>query len=234
MMDKLPPVAILAGGLATRLYPITETIPKALIDINGKPFIAHQLELLKRNNIDSVMLCIGYLGEMIQDVVGGGSAYGLDVKYSFDGETLLGTGGAIKKALSLLGDDFFVLYGDSYLTCNYQDVYHTFATSDKLGLMTVYKNDDRFDRSNVIFQNGQIVDYDKRQQTPEMHHIDYGLGLLRKDVFADFPNNQPFDLADVYQALVNQEQLVGYETSDRFYEIGSHQGIEELQQYLRK
>ena len=233
MTDKLPPIAILAGGLATRLYPITETIPKALIDINGKPFIAHQFDLLTQNEIDRVVLCVGHLGEMIQDVVGDGSAYGLEVKYSFDGETLLGTGGAIKKALSLFDDEFFILYGDSYLTCHYRDIHTAFCANEQIGLMTVYKNDNHFDNSNVIFRDGQIIKYDKNQQTPEMQHIDYGLGLLRKDAFDDFSSDQKFDLADVYQALVQQKQLLGYEVHERFYEIGSHQGIQELQQYLR-
>ncbi len=232
MTGKIPPVAILAGGLATRLYPLTESIPKALIDINGHPFIFHQLEILKQKGIEKVVMCIGNLGEMIQETVGDGSAFGIEVQYSFDGDVLLGTGGAIKKAIPLLGDEFFILYGDSYLTCDYQDVYRTFAANYKLGLMTVFRNSNQFDRSNVIFQNGEIVMYDKTQQPPEMLHIDYGLGLLRKVVFDNYPDDQKFDLADVYMKLVSQRQLLGYETTDRFYEIGSHQGIEELRDYL--
>ena len=145
------PVAILAGGLATRLRPITEKIPKSLVPVAGKPFLAHQLELLHARGIRRAVLCIGHLGEMIQRDFGDGAAFGVKLDYSFDGEKLLGTGGAIKRALPLLGDEFFVLYGDSYLPVEYAPVAEFFHRSGKPGLMTVYRNEGSYDTSNVVF-----------------------------------------------------------------------------------
>ncbi len=226
------PVAILAGGVATRLRPLTETIPKALIDVNGEPFIAHQLRLLRANGIERVIVCAGYLGEMIRECVGNGVRFGLQVGFSFDGSRLLGTGGAIKKALPLLGEAFFVLYGDSYLPCDYRAAQIEFERSGSLALMTVFRNDGRWDRSNIEFVNGRVGAYDKRHHTPRMHHIDYGLGVFRQSAFEIVPDGQPYDLATLYQCLLTQGELVAYETSQRFYEIGSLEGLEETRRYL--
>jgi N-acetyl-alpha-D-muramate 1-phosphate uridylyltransferase len=172
------PVAILAGGLATRLRPITQTIPKALIEVAGKPFIDHQLEYLRKQGVTSVVLCIGYLGEMIQEIVGDGSRWSMQVRYSLDGPVLLGTGGALKKALPMLGERFFILYGDSYLPIDFGKVQAAFSNSGQLGLMTVLRNQNLWDRSNVRFENGQLIEYNKEKITPLMHYIDYGLGVL--------------------------------------------------------
>ncbi len=226
------PVAILAGGLATRLRPITETIPKSLVEVCGEPFIAHQLRLLRSRGIEDVVLCIGYLGEQIEKVVGSGSAFGLRVRYSFDGPQLLGTGGAVLRALDMLGDDFFVLYGDSYLLCDYQAVLASFRASGLQGLMTVYRNEGRFDTSNVEYQAGMIRRYDKKNLTPSMRHIDYGLGVFRRASFAGLPAEQKFDLASHFQNLLAKGQLAGYEVSERFYEIGSVAGLGELRRLM--
>jgi len=228
------PVGILAGGLATRLRPVTREIPKSLIEIAGKPFIIHQIELLRRNGIDHIVLCLGYLGDMVQAALGDGRVLDVHIDYVFDGPTLLGTGGALKKALPLLGEVFFVLYGDSYLDVDYETVRNAFEGSGKLGLMTVYHNAGRWDRSNVLFSNGQIIRYNKRQPAPEMQHIDYGLGVLRKEAFAEFPDGEKFDLAQVYRALSARNQLAGYEVTRRFYEIGSPEGLEETRRYLSR
>jgi len=224
----IAPVAILAGGLATRLRPITETIPKSLVDACGEPFIAHQLKLLRSNGIDDVVLCVGYRGEQIEQVVGPGTAFGLRVRYAFDGEQLLGTGGAVRRALGMLGDEFFVLYGDSYLLCDYQAVLRSFRASGKLALMTVYRNEGRYDTSNVECAGGMIRRYDKSERSPAMHHIDYGLGVFRREAFADLPDGTRLDLAKVYQTLLAKGQLSGYEVRERFYEIGSVAGLEEF------
>ena len=226
------PVAILAGGLATRLRPVTEKIPKALLEIGGKPFILHQLDLLKRQDIERVVLCVGYLGELIYRVVGTGKSLGLQIEYSFDGTVLLGTGGSLKKALPLLGDSFFVLYGDSYLDCNYKKIQSAFEISEKSALMTVLRNENRWDKSNVLYQDGRIVKYDKKQIIPEMKYIDYGLSILRTDVFTGIDKGAVFDLAELYKNLVDKGQMAGFEVSERFYEIGSHQGIEEISRLL--
>lgn len=229
---NLPPVAILAGGLATRLYPTTKTIPKSLVEVAGKPFILHQLESLRQQGITRIVLCVGNLGDQIVALLGNGQAYDLDIQYSFDGPTLLGTGGAIQQALPLLDETFFVLYGDSYLTCDYSSLHEFLRRSHHLGLLTVYRNDDRWDKSNIIFKDGVIISYDKHKRTPDMHYIDYGLSLLSREVFASSPVGQRFDLADIYHQLVTQEQMVGFEVFTRFYEIGSHAGLAETRTYF--
>jgi N-acetyl-alpha-D-muramate 1-phosphate uridylyltransferase len=228
------PVAILAGGLATRLRPITETIPKALVEVAGEPFICRQLDYLHAQGIRCVVLCIGYLGEMIQAVVGDGSKLGLDVSYSPDGPVLLGTGGALKQALPLLGEQFFVLYGDSFLPVDFAPVERTFFESKKAALMTVLKNGDRWDKSNVLFCAGEMVEYNKYAPRPEMAFIDYGLGVLSSSVLETYPAGQAFDLAEVYHALSLMGQLAGYEVHERFYEIGSHAGLKEAELYFLK
>ncbi|HLH54053.1 MAG TPA: nucleotidyltransferase family protein [Verrucomicrobiae bacterium] len=228
------PVAILAGGLATRLRPLTEKVPKVLLPVAGKPFLAHQLELLRAQGIRKVVLCVGHLGEMVQSEFGDGEAHGVRLEYSFDGPRLLGTGGAIRQALPLLGNRFFVLYGDSYLTVPFGPIADFFENSGRNGLMTVYRNEGQYDTSNVVFENGRIVVYDKKRRVPEMRYIDYGLSLFRASVFQERPPGAAFDLADVMQSLVASGQLAGFEVRERFYEIGSPAGLAELEQLLAK
>ena len=227
------PVAILAGGLATRLRPITEKIPKSLLPVAGKPFLAHQLELLQSRGVRRAVLCVGHLGEMIQRDFGH-EAFGMNLDYSFDGPKLLGTGGAIKQAIPKLGGEFFVLYGDSYLPIDYRPIAEFFRASGKLGCMTVYHNEGKYDTSNVLFGNGEIIVYDKKARLPEMRHIDYGLSLFKATAFDSYSAEQPFDLAEVMSKLVREKQLAGYEVKERFYEIGSPAGLEELDQLLGK
>ncbi len=227
------PVAILAGGLATRLRPITEKIPKSLVPVAGKPFLAHQLELLRSRGIRHAVLCVGYLGEMIQRDFGDGRNYGIKLDYSFDGKKLLGTGGAIKRALPKLGEEFFILYGDSYLPITCAPVAEFFHRSGKLGLMTVYRNEGLYDTSNVVFADGEIKIYDKKIRLPEMRHIDYGLSLFKSSVFDAYPADEKFDLAEVMGKLVREKQLAGFEVPERFYEMGSPAGLAELETLLR-
>ena len=226
-------VALLAGGLATRLRPITETIPKSLVTVADEPFINHQLRLLHGHGFRRVVLCVGHLGEMIQAEVGDGAAFGMELAYSFDGPTLLGTGGALQRALPLLGEAFVVLYGDSYLPMNYAEAVKTFEASGKPGLMTVFHNQGQWDTSNVVFRDGTIRRYDKKELTPDMQHIDYGLGILRADTLAGYPRDAAFDVAEVYRDLSRAGQLAGYEVRHRFYEIGSLKGLAELDSLLR-
>jgi NDP-sugar pyrophosphorylase family protein len=226
------PVAILAGGLATRLRPITEKIPKALVEVNGEPFLAHQLRLLRRNDIRRVVLCVGHLANRIEDYAGDGSRFGMEIRYSPDGPSLRGTAGAIAQALPLLPERFFVLYGDSYLPCDYAAAARTFEASGKQALMTVYPNEGRWDSSNVQFEDGRILVYDKRLRTPEMRHIDYGLGVFQASALAEIPAQGAYDLADVYRGLLARGELAGFEVGERFYETGSFAGIEELSAYL--
>lgn len=228
------PVAILAGGLATRLRPLTERIPKALLEVDGRPFAMHQLELLRRQGFTKIVFCVGYLGEQVQEALGNGHTLGMDLQYVFDGPTLLGTAGSLRQALPLLGDRFLVMYGDSYLECDYGAVEGAFLSSGKQGLMTVLRNANQWDRSNVIFKEGRIIQYDKQHQTAEMQHIDYGLGALQAAVFASYPSAEFLDLASIYQDLIERDQLAGFEVTQRFYEIGSPGGLTETDQYLSK
>ena len=228
------PVAILAGGLATRLRPITEKIPKALVEVAGRPFIAWQLDQLQSEGVEEVVLCTGYLGEMIEEIIGDGHSFGLKVAYSHDGKKLLGTGGALKKARALLGEAFFILYGDSYLPVSFKEVENAYLESGRLGLMTVLANQNQWDKSNVLFQNGRLVEYNKRSPLTEMHHIDYGLGVLKASCFDVYPENEPFDLADLYHELSLKGDLHGHEVYNRFYEIGSHTGLSETANYLKQ
>jgi NDP-sugar pyrophosphorylase family protein len=227
------PVAILAGGLATRLRPLTERIPKSLLEVGGKPFAMRQMELLRDNGITEVVFCLGYLGGQVQAALGDGSRWGVSIQYVFDGETLLGTGGALRRALPYIGDSFFVMYGDSYLDCDYREIARVFAASGKDGLMTVFRNEDQWDRSNVLFRDGRILRYNKIDRTPEMRHIDFGLGAFHARALEPYPQGSPFDLAAVYQDLLAQNQLAGCEVNKRFYEIGSPAGLEELSAYLK-
>jgi NDP-sugar pyrophosphorylase family protein len=228
------PVAILAGGMATRLKPITEKVPKLLVEVAGEPFFSHQIRLLKKSGLGRIVVCAGYLGQRIVEQYGDGSRLGVRIEYSFDGPRLLGTGGALIRALPALGEAFYVLYGDSYLPIDYAAVGRGFIESGKLGLMTVFENRGQYDASNVWFEGGAIRAYDKAERLPGMRHIDYGLGVFRKPAFDGFPRDEVVDLSDVQKALLARGELAGFEVSQRFYEIGSHAGLEELDGVLRK
>jgi NDP-sugar pyrophosphorylase family protein len=225
-------VAILAGGFAKRLMPMTEKIPKALIEVAGKPFIFHQLQYLRKEGIKKVVLCLGYHCEMIQEKVGDGSKFDLDITYSYDGDFLLGTGGSIKKALPLLDENFYVLYGDSFLPIHFSPIEESFLKRQKPAMMTVIMNENKWDKSNVIFKDGLVLEYNKKKPKLAMKFIDYGLSVLSKSLFDKYEVNVVFDLADFYHLLSIQNQLAGFEVNERFYEIGSHQGIKETELYL--
>jgi len=228
------PVVILAGGLATRLGTLTERIPKALLEVAGEPFLAHQLRLLRNGGLKRLVLCVGHLGEQIVEHFGNGEKHGIRIDYVFDGPSLLGTGGAIIQALPSLGKAFYVLYGDSYLPIDFLSVGDAFLASEKQALMTVYRNEGRHDSSNVQFENGRILCYDKKNRSPAMHHIDYGLGLFQSSAFAAYPRNAVLDLSQIQGALAARGELEGFEVFSRFYEIGSPAGLAELDTLLRE
>ena len=232
-MTEMPPLAILAGGLATRLKPLTEQVPKSLIEVGAQPFIAHQLCLLRRERINRVVLCLGHLGEQIEAFVGDGGQFGVSVAYCYDGSSLLGTGGALRLALDQLGPEFLVMYGDSWLDTRFAPVVDAFRASGKSALMTVYRNSDRWDRSNIWFGNGQIRVYDKKNRLPQMHYIDWGLSMTKAAVIAARPAGSAFDLAEVYGKLAQNGDLGGYEIDTRFYEIGSPGGLRETDLLFR-
>jgi NDP-sugar pyrophosphorylase family protein len=235
--NPLPAVAILAGGLATRLRPLTETVPKSLLQVNGEPFAVHQLRLLQSKGIRRVVFCVAHLGELIQSAIGDGTALGLQVDYSFDGPALRGTAGAIRNALPKLGDPFFVMYGDSYLPCDYAAIARKFETASTrsrgvLGMMTVFRNEGKWDTSNVEFEAGEIVAYSKTDRTPRMRYIDYGLGVFRAEAFQSLPAGKACDLAELYADLLRRKQLAAFEVRERFYEIGSPAGLRETADFL--
>ena len=227
-------VALLAGGLATRLRPVTQKIPKALIVVGGRPFIEHQLELLRRSGIRRVVLCLGHLGEMVREHLDKSPlAREMDLAYSFDGPKLLGTGGAIRRALPLLGEVFWIMYGDSYMEIDYAAVLRTFdASPEALGLMTVIHNADRWDKSNVVWRDGRLIRYDKKERSSEMKYVDYGVALLKSEAAWRIPEDAATDLADLYKDLVREGKMVGYEVHQRFYEIGTPASLAEADAYL--
>lgn len=227
----MPPIAVLAGGLATRMRPATLSVPKSMLEIAGEPFIAHQLRLFRREGIEQVILCLGYLGEQVADFVSDGGRYGLRVAYSYDGDVLRGTGGALLRALPLLGDEFLVTYGDSYLNIPFRPVVDAFHALGTGGLMTVFANTGRWDTSNVEFVNGRIIAYSKRP-TSRMTYIDFGLTMLSASALAACADREAFDLADVYRRLVDDGRMVGLEVAQRFYEIGSASGMAETEAHL--
>ena len=211
---------------------MTRNLPKALLSIAGKPFIFHQLELLRKQGADRVVLCVGHLAEQVVAAVGNGRQFGLAIQYSFDGRELLGTGGALMQALPLLGESFFVLNGDSYLRCSLVEIQTAFERARRPALMTVLRNDGRWDRSNVVFRNGEVIEYDKTRWRSDMTHIDFGISVLSSSVFSRYGETRAFDLADICRDLARIGQLAAVEVSDRFYEVGSVQGIQDTEAYL--
>jgi NDP-sugar pyrophosphorylase family protein len=230
--EPMPPLALLAGGMATRLRPVTNLVPKSMVLVAGEPFIAHQLRLLRRERITDIIICTGYLGEQISAFVGDGSRFGCQVRYAADGDRQLGTGGALRQALPLFGEHFFVMYGDSYFDIAFLPVYETFMRAGYPALMTVFRNANRWDTSNAEFADGIIKRYDKVNRTPVMQYIDYGLGVLSAVALARWPMSTPFDLAELYGDLTERGQLAGYEVRERFYEIGSPAGLAETAAHL--
>jgi len=232
-MTPLPPLALLTGGLATRLRPHTLRVPKAMIEVAGAPFIAHQLRLLRREGVARVVLCVGYLGEQIEAFVKDGSQFGVAVDYCYDGANLLGTGGALRKALPVLGPEFLVMYGDSWLDTSFAPIVAAFRQSGKLALMTVFRNAGQWDVSNIWYESGAIRRYDKRERVPQMQHIDWGLSVVNAALLARQPADTAFDLAAAFSDLAQRDELAGYEIATRFYEIGSVEGWRETDALLR-
>ena len=226
-------VVILAGGLATRLRPITKKIPKSLIEIQGKPFLEYQINFLKAGGVKDILLCIGYLGEQIEERFGNGSKYGVNISYSYDGKQLLGTAGALKKAEEFLKEDFFLMYGDSYLFLDFSTIMSWFKSNNKLGLMTIFKNYNRYDKSNIAIEGNLVKLYSKTDKTEDMIYIDYGASMLRREALDFVHEDEVLSLEKLFSQLVEDRQLLAYEITERFYEIGSVNGIDEFKRYIR-
>jgi len=223
---------ILAGGLGTRIRSVSGKIPKSIVNVCGRPFLAHQLELLKKNEVDEVVLCVGYLSDQIEDYFKDGKEFGINIIYSREEGELLDTGGALKNARQFLKDEFLLMYGDSYLDIDYRPIFDYFLRINSPVLMTVFKNDNRWVESNVVFENGAVKVFDKKTQVPGMRYIDYGLSVLSREILDEIPDGEPYNLDHLYHRLAGEGRLAGYEVFQRFYEIGSPEGLEELQNKL--
>ncbi|MBI2914246.1 MAG: nucleotidyltransferase family protein [Chloroflexi bacterium] len=225
-------IVILAGGLGTRLRPLTERLPKCLVPVNGRPFLEYQLELLSRRGVRDVVLCLGYLGEAVLEHFGRGHRFGVNIVYSWERDGLLGTAGALKQAEPLLEPEFLVTYGDSYLLLDYREIMRRFRGSSALGMMVVYRNFDRLELSNVVLRDGHVAAYDKTTRLPGMVYVNEGLSVLRRRALRLVPGGEPVSQEEFYQALIARGELLAYETQQRFYEVGSLRGIAELQQAM--
>ena len=226
-------LAILAGGLSKRLGQKTANNPKALTDVAGKPFISRQLNYLSNQGIKDIVICTAHLGNQIKDYVGDGSRYNLKVLYSDDGDKLLGTGGSIKKASQILGENFFILYGDSFLPINFSLVEKAYFQQKKPVLMTVFKNNGHWDKSNAYFKNKCVI-YNKQNPKKDMDYIDYGLSVVNNSIFDNFSYNNNFDIDVVFENLSNNGLLAGFEVQKRFYEIGSINGLSDTIEFFKK
>jgi NDP-sugar pyrophosphorylase family protein len=231
-MPSLPKIAILAGGLATRLRPLTVDTPKALVLVAGEPFAFHQLRLLQSYGFRQAVFLIGYLGDQIIDAVGDGSAFGMSVDYVSDGATLLGTGGALARALPELGDPFAMIYGDSWLEFDYAAAVEAFHASGKSALMTIIAADTGAEKPNVEWVDGQILKYGKANRAPAMRHVDYGFSVFHACVFKNIPKDKPTDLATIQSDLADRGDLAGFVVDRRYLEIGNPEGRQALEDYL--
>lgn len=231
MAAELPgPVCILVGGEGRRLGALTAETPKPLVEVAGRPFLFHQLELLRRHGARRVALCVGYRAEMIEQAIGDGSQFDLRVSYSHDGDELVGTAGALRRALPELGEHFMVLYGDTYLPIDYGDAYQAFLRAGLPALMCVWQNFDRYDVSNARYEDGMVVEHRKTGEPGRYTWIDYGLSVLTAEVLGDYPEEQ--DLSPIFSQLAKRRQLAGYVAQERFYEIGTPEGLKETSAFL--
>jgi N-acetyl-alpha-D-muramate 1-phosphate uridylyltransferase len=228
---NLYPIIILAGGIGNRLYPTTKTIPKSMIEINGEPFIQHQLNLLEINGFNNVVICVGHLGSVI-DEYAKHHKFNMNITVADEGEELLGTGGCISRILSILPENFFVVYGDSYLDCDYKFVQQKFIDEKKLSLMCIYKNNGKYDRSNVEYSEGEIIGYDKSNPNVKAQYIDYGLSIFNKKAFEGF--ERKFDLYQVHQKMLQMNELASCVMPSRFFEIGSWSGLKSFEDFIKE
>jgi NDP-sugar pyrophosphorylase family protein len=230
---------VLAGGLGTRMYPTTRSIPKCLIEVAGRPFAHWQLEWLASQDVDGVVFSIGHLGDMVRTEIGDGSRWGVTLTYVDEGEELVGTGGAVRLAVErgALEEEFFVLYGDSYLSITLSAVERAFHSQEADALMTVYRNEGRWEASNAVFAGGMVTRYEKglADPPPEMQFVDYGLSVLRGPLVLEVvPAGVPTDMADAYATLSRGRRLAGFEATERFFEIGTQSGLADLERHLTR
>ena len=226
-------IAIICGGLATRLRNLAESTPKAMIDINGKPFLEYQIEMLKKQNIKDIVLCVGHLSDKIKDYFGDGKKFGVDIKYSYDGEKKLGPMGAIKNAEPFLKKDFFIMYGDSYIFVDFKDVYNFYKKNDEHVTMVVYKNENKYDKSNLIIENNKVIYIRDTDEIKKVDYIDYGTSILNKKALEVIPKNTFCSTVEFFKEMIVKNKLLAYEVKKRFYHIGTPKALEEFRSYIK-
>ncbi len=226
------PVFLLAGGAGTRIASMYAGTPKCLIDIHGKPFLSYVLENIKRFGFNRVVILAGHLSQPIIDYAGDGASFGLNIQYSLDGAQLLGTGGAIRKALPFAEDDFVVSYADSYLDYDWSPIVDHYFRSGSQSLVSIYKNDDATDKSNIIFKDGKIVSYCKKNQTPDHNYIDWGVSVFSKKTFTQCPENS-WDLSNYLLDRIAQNALDGFAVPQKYFEIGTPHALEAFRRHMK-
>lgn len=229
-------VVVLLGGLGKRLGRLTAATPKPMVDILGRPFFSYMFDLLRWHGFKKFHFCLGHHGQMIQDYFRDGSDFKCRITYSHDGQKLLGTAGALRKAIHHLDKNFLLIYGDSYMDIDYNELiyrYHNLPRHKKL-MMTVFHNNDRYDKSNVLLRNGRIIFYSKKIPTPDMHHIDYGISILNKNLITNIPENKFTDIADIYTNTIDHGFSAAHLINNRFYEIGTPDSLNEFRDFIQK
>jgi NDP-sugar pyrophosphorylase family protein len=224
---------ILCGGLAKRLGSLAKAIPKSMIDVNGKPFIEHQINYLKKQDIKDIILCVGHLSKKITDYFQDGSKFNVKIKYSFDGDKQLGPIGALKKAEPLLEKEFFTMYGDSYLTIDFKKFYNFYKQYDKPACIAVYKNQNKYDKSNLIVKDKMVTGCGDKDRSQNMTYIDYGTSIFKKTTLKLVPENTYFSTSDFFTELIKRNELLAYEVKNRFYHIGNPEALEEFRAYIK-
>jgi len=227
-------VAILVGGLGTRLMPLTKTIPKPMVRVKGKPFLEYEIRLLKKSGIGDFVLCVGHLGEQVEAYFGDGSGLGVRVRYSHDGPKLMGPAGALKKAEPLLEECFFVTYGDAYLRADYKAMMRALVASGSLAMMAVYKNNNKFGKSDVVVEEGRVVRYDKRGKGKGMDWVNFGVSALRREALDFIPADRECGEEEFYGELIRRGQLLAFPLRHRFYEIGSPSSLREFERFIAR
>ena len=224
---------ILTGGLGTRLRPVTRKVPKAMVEVRGRPFLEYELDLLRRSGFDDVVLCVGYLGGMIEDHFGDGSAFGIGLRYSWDGPKLLGAAGALKRAEPLLGERFFVTYGDAYLRAPYGAMMESFEARGRLAMMATYRNENRYGRSDIVVKGGRVVRYDKEGKG-RLAWINFGVTVMKKRALALIPRGVAYGEQEFYGELIARGELLSFPVAKRFYEIGNPKSLAEFSRFAAR
>lgn len=221
------------------MRPLTETIPKAMLPVGGRPFADVQLEMLAAAGVRDVVFSIAHLGEQIVAHVGDGARFGVQVRYVSDGDRYLGTAGALRAVIdagAVEQESFGVINGDSYLSLDVPAIENAFAASGCPALMTVMHNRNQWDTSNAVYADGRVVVYDKRRPAEwreRMEWIDYGFIMLRREAVTEHvAPGEVADLADLMRDISAAGQLAGFEVSERFYEVGSPQGLADLERHM--